>query len=54
MSYLELIHAIPDNLRKLFRKSENVCQKIINAKWSITFNNVCLTENLMPIYTNSI
>ena len=52
MSYLELIHAVPDNLKKLFRKSENVCQKIINARWSITFNNVCLTENLMPIYTN--
>ena len=25
--------------------------KLLKAKWSIYFNNVCLTENLLPNYT---
>ena len=35
-----------------FRKLENLETKIIIRKWSQIFNNICITENLVPKYTN--
>ena len=48
MSYANLLHSIPEELRKLYREYENISKKIINTKWSITFNSMCLKENLQP------
>ena len=44
MTYGEEIHSLPEDLRKLFRKYENINKKLINVKWSIEFNSLCLKE----------
>ena len=46
-----LLHRVPENVRKLFRKYESLSKKSIKKKWSNTFNSVCLRENIMPVYT---
>ena len=51
MSYAQLLHSIPEGLRKLYRQYENVSKKLINTKWSIEFNSICLKENLQPNYS---
>ena len=51
MNYLELLHQLPQNLKIKVRQYENLCQKKIRNKWSLIFNDVCLMENIMPIYT---
>ena len=51
MTFVELLHTVPRDLRALFRKLENIEKKLIATKWSITFDNVCLNENIMPTYT---
>ena len=50
MTFVELLHTVPRDLRALFRKLENIEKKLIATKWSITFNNVCIKENIMPDY----
>ena len=52
MNYLELLNQAPRDLINYFRKYENLRQKKIKNKWSLIFNDLCLSENLMPIYTN--
>ena len=47
-----LLHQVPENTRKLFRKYESLSKKSIKKKWSNTFNSVCLKENSLPVYTN--
>ena len=51
MSYAQLLHCIPEGLRRLYRQYENVSKKLINTKWSIEFNSICLKENLQPNYS---
>lgn len=51
MSFIELIFNVPQSLRALFRKLENIEKKLISTNWSITFNKVCLKENILPTYT---
>ena len=51
MSYAQLLHSIPEALRKLYREYENVSKKLINTKWSIEFNSICLKEDLQPKYS---
>ena len=51
MNYGEVLHNAPSNLKKLFRKLERLKLKIISSTWSLTFNNVCLQENILPNYT---
>ena len=51
MDYGQLLFNIPPQLRTLFRKLENNEKKIIKNKWSKTFNNVCLNENIMPNFS---
>ena len=50
-TYGEEIYSLPEDLRKLFRKYENVNKKLINIKWSIEFNSTCLKENILPNYS---
>ena len=52
MTYAQLLHAIPENLRCLYRQYENVSKKILNNKWSNEFNSICLTENILPNYSH--
>ena len=46
--YSQLLYSVPEELRKLYRKYENVSKKIINTIWSIEFNSICLKENIRP------
>ena len=45
MNYLEHLHSLDNELKNKFRKLESIHLKIINTKWSHTFNEVCLKEN---------
>ena len=51
MNYASLLHTVPEGLRKLFRTSENISKKLININWSVTFNNICLNEGILPNFT---
>ena len=45
MTYVELINTIiSSNIKNKFRNLENTQRKIINTKWSVTFNSVCKKE----------
>ena len=46
MTYAEELYLLPEELRKLFRKYERINKKLINNKWSIEFNSLCLKENI--------
>ena len=47
-----LLQQLRNDEKKLIRDIENVHKKICNAQCAITFNNVCLRENILPGYTN--
>lgn len=51
MAYTTRINILPTDLRSLFRKLERVENKIINAEWSLFFNETCIKENILPNYT---
>ena len=48
----EVLYNLPFDLKSKFRKLENNSKKLILSKWSIVFNETCLKENLLPIYSN--
>ena len=48
----EVLYNLPFDLKSKFRKLENNSKKLITSKWSIVFNETCLKENLLPIYSN--
>ena len=52
MSYGRLLHSVPDGLRTLVRNYENINKKLINIKWSLEFNSICLKEDMLPQYSN--
>ena len=51
MNYGEILMRVPENTRKELRNYENKNKKLIEIKWSISFNNICLNENILPKYT---
>ena len=51
MNFGRLLRTVPQELRSLYRKLETTSKKLIRANWSITFNSVCLKENILPKYT---
>ena len=51
MNYTELLFNLPNELKDLFRKYEKIKTKMINAKWSCQFNEICLNEYIY-IYIN--
>ena len=51
-SYGEKLNLLPEDLKRMYRELENVKNKIINANWSIVFNETCIKENIWPKYTN--
>ena len=54
MSYGEILFNLAPNTKTLLRKKENIMKKIINCESAITFNEICIRENLLPIYTSNI
>ena len=51
MTYANLLHTIPEGLRRLYRKQESLCKKLINIKWSVKFNSICIQEGILPNYS---
>ena len=47
----ELLFALPDELKNLYRNLERVSRKLIMCNWSLKFNRTCLLENLLPKYS---
>ena len=45
-----LLYNLPSNLKNLYGKYENFTKKKINKTWSYKFNEICLDENVWPIY----
>ena len=54
VSYGKTISTLKREHKTLLRYRENTLKKIINAELAITFNEICLRENLLPIYTLNI
>lgn len=52
--YTNALQLAPAELKKLFRNYEDTLKKIVNTKWSITFNDVCVKENIVPEYVRNI
>ena len=50
MNYLELLHSIPTELKRKFRKCENLKIKLINNLWSTTFNEMCIKDYLSDVF----
>ena len=49
--YINNINDVNIEIKKMFRKLETIKNKIFKAVSSITFNDVCINENLVPNYT---
>ena len=47
-----LLHQVSPNTRRLVRNIEQTNNKIINCEVAISFNLVCLKEDILPGYTN--
>ena len=47
MSYGQLLHSIPEGLRRAFRKYESISRKLLNIKWSTEFNSICIKEDIL-------
>ena len=54
VSYGQTIHSLEKEYKTILRYRENTLKKIINTELAITFNEICLRENLLPIYTLNI
>ena len=52
MNFGELLYHQPENIKKLFRKIENLEKKLTNARVAVDFNKTYLDENLLSIFTN--
>ena len=48
----QLLHSLPQDQRNIVRQLEKTTNKISNVEISISFNLVCLQENILPGYTN--
>ena len=42
----------PFEIKQLFRKIETKSKQLVTNNLHQEFNNICLNENLLPIYTN--
>ena len=52
MAYAQLLHQIPEQLRRLYRNYEALRKKQIENEWSIIFNEICLQEDVLPNFTH--
>ena len=47
-----LIYSLPAEQKKEVRELEKVSLKLAKSECSLLFNSVCLSENILPNYTN--
>ena len=50
----QLLFRLPPSDKSTFRRLESLEKKLINALNAVTYNEICLKENLLPKYTNII
>ena len=50
----ELLFALPDELKNLYRNLERVSRKLIMSNWSLKFNRTCLLEDILPKYSDNL
>ena len=48
MNYIQVLLNLPKNKNRKLKRTE---VKVITNKWSIIFNNACLTEEILPNYS---
>ena len=51
-SFANIIGQLSTSLRKTIRKYEHTNRKLIKAEFALRFNEQCLNEDALPIYTN--
>ena len=52
MSFGQLVWELIPAHRSIIRRVEQIKKKIVNAEAAANFNQICLHEDLLPIYTN--
>ena len=52
MSFGDIIFQHSSDNKKIVRNIERLNKKITNAKLSVLFNQTCISNNLLPSYTN--
>ena len=53
MNLAQCIFDLPSEYKSLIRKVERLQNKKINLHYDLVFNEICLNEGLLPIYTNT-
>ena len=54
MNYIQVLLNQPRNIKNKYRKLEKTEIKVIKYKWSLLFNNTCLTEEILPNNSRNI
>ena len=54
MTYSNELFKLPQTWRNIIKKLESTKTKLVKAKWSSIFNDICLKEKLLPNYTRII
>jgi hypothetical protein len=52
VNFGQVIFQLPSTIRRIVRRIESLSKKIINAEAVISFNKICLSEDILPNYTN--
>ena len=52
MPFKDFINNLNNEQKKLIRSLEHLYKKLIKANFAVTFNETCLNENKLPIYSN--
>ena len=53
LNFGQLIHKLDDvNIKNNIRSYEKIKKRVLSAKYSITFNQISLDEELYQIFTN--
>ena len=52
--YGEALGRTLGELKKLFRSLEGLYKKAVERRWSIKFNRVCISKNILPNYTKLV
>ena len=47
-----VLKIIPNDVKEVFRKYEKEARKLLTAHSHRNFNETCLNNNLLPIYSN--
>lgn len=48
----DVLPSLCQEQKRVFRQLETVKKKIVNAHYAVVFNQTCITENLLPYFTN--